>query len=104
MCWEIHLAEQATVHIRVVAPWIERADRVILVEVVSRHITKGEQARSMTFDEQGVDSFRRRARGQAQHRAGCEVRSAFSIALTRNSATARLAFSASGKTNNFIPA
>ena len=69
---EIHLAEQATVHIRVVAPWIERADRVILVEVVSRHVTKGEQARSMTFDEQGVDSFRRRARGQAQHRAAAK--------------------------------
>ena len=68
MCWEIHLAEQATVHIRVVAVGIERADRVILVEVVSRHITKGEQARSMTFDEQGIDSFRRRAGRQAQHR------------------------------------
>ena len=36
----IHLAEQVTVHIRPVALGIERADRVILVEVVGRHITK----------------------------------------------------------------
>ena len=56
------------VHVRPVALGIERADRVVLVEVVGRHVPKRERARPVPFDQVGIDLLGRRTGRQAQDR------------------------------------
>src|ERR1041385_9160320 len=85
------MSEQISVHVCPVTIGIERADWIILVEIIGAHVTKRNFAVMMARDQLLIEPDRGSARGQSQHSAAArgEVLLDYGHDLIRPRATGR---------------